>query len=540
MKNFKRFTAAIAATLMAASLSVPMAMNVSAASIEITGISAEQAHTFEVYQVFTADLSTDASNSTVLSNVKWGTGVTAYDSENVTTGDLVSESIISAISGDDARNIISKFTLTTETANIKTVTSSSATVTINDLADGYYIVKDVTNLSEKDDANSAWIVQVAGSAEVAIKNSKPTVDKQIYDNNDGQVADVFDNNGWGETADHAINETFQFKLTATIHADSDLAAYDEYKLVFNDTMSKGVTFEDIVNVTITPKEGTAITVPVKAEDAHGYTKTDITVPDVTNGVQEWHLEIDDVKALAGEDFGTKELTVEVVYNAHLNEDAIAFNLSTSPIGKGVANDNTVSLSYSNSPDSTGEGTMGKTTEDTVFAFTYEVKNTKYADSPNRGKELAGAKFRLYSDSDCQYEVLLTYNANKAAYVPVSDGVTTGDEMESADATGVFNIIGLDAGTYYLKETEAPAGYNLMTEVKEIKIVAGHTEMFEDVATLNLEDSENMSNNIVNKSGSTLPSTGGMGTKLFFLGGGSMVAVAGIFLITKKRMGKNAE
>ena len=125
----------------------------------------------------------------------------------------------------------------------------------------------------------------------------------------------------------------------------------------------------------------------------------------------------------------------------------------------------------------------------------------------------------------------------SAYRPIGEG-ETGVEMKSA-ANGVFNIIGLDAGTYTLKETTTPDGYNKCEDIA-ITIAATHKENANATsADLTLTET-NGNNDIVNKSGSELPSTGGIGTTLFYLGGGCMVAVAGIFLITKKRMSKNAE
>lgn len=520
MKNFKKFTAAIAATLMAASLSIPMATSftASAASITINGISTEQAHTFEVYQVLTGTL----DEAKKLNDMKWGSGVTSFNGANVTTGKELSKSEFEAISAvTDARTLITgdaPLLVLSETKACEDVTSANGTVTISDLDDGYYIVKDTTNLGNADDANSAWIVQVADNATVDIKNAKPTVDKQIADNDDG--VETGDNNGWGETADHAINESFQFKLTATIPADADLAAYETYKLTFNDTMSAGVTFESIASVKV----------GVTTLETSQYTET-ATTADNKAGLS-WTLSIADVKAIAGASFGTAPVTVEVIYNAHLNENAIVSKTSVDSISD--INKNTVFLNYSNNPDSTGTGTTdGKTTEDTVWAFTYEVDNTKYANSIAPENILAGAEFNLL-DSE---ENPITFKLVDGFYIPDESGSAT---LVSADGTGKFNIKGLDAGTYTLTETKTPEDYNTCENINVV-IKATHEENADEAsAKLSLEGSSNMVNDVINKSGSTLPSTGGIGTTLFYLGGGCMVAVAGIFLITKKRMSKNAE
>ena len=107
-------------------------------------------------------------------------------------------------------------------------------------------------------------------------------------------------------------------------------------------------------------------------------------------------------------------------------------------------------------------------------------------------------------------------------------------MKSA-ADGKFNIIGLDAGTYTLRETTTPSGYNTCADV-QIVIAAAHNENASGTAAnLALTGSQNMNNNIVNKEGSTLPSTGGIGTTLFYVIGGVLMAVAAVLLVTKKRM-----
>lgn len=523
MKNFKRFTAAIAATLMAASLSIPMAMQTSAASITINGITASEAHTFEVYQVFTGELSTAEDGAKQLTDLKWGNGVSTYDGTEVTSGDFVSDDIISNL-GTDARAIAKKIVTSDNIA--KTATSENGTVTIDGLADGYYIVKDVSDFSNKDEANSSYIVQVAGTATIAIKNAKPTVDKQVWD--EEADAETGANDGWGESADHAINESFQFKLTATIPADANLAAYETYKLVFHDTMSAGVTFEKIESVKV---NGTVIT-------AENYTSTATTDAGI-----DWTLTIDDVKSIVNANnadvFGKSEFTVEVIYNAHLNENAVVDKASQTDGTPENTNNNNVYLEYSNNPDHFGDGDgTGETTKDYVWVFTYEVDNTKYKIESKDGNELAGAKFSLHTDSKDGAVIAMTWNAEKSAYMPTANGGTSEDMVSKAD--GTFNIMGLDAGTYYLVEDEAPTGFNKADPI-EIKIGATHseTDAESEKVTMTLTSTQGMNNEIVDTKTSSLPETGGIGTKLFYIGGGCMVGLAGVLLITKKRA-KNAQ
>lgn len=548
--TFKRFAAITSASILAACMVAPMAMTSNAASIEITGISTEVPHTFEVYQVFTGELSTDATNKEVLSNLKWGSDVTAYNDgtnavASITVDSDVPEAVYNAVKAGNARTIVDWFTLGTTT---KTMTSSSGTASLTGLADGYYIVKDVTALGEEDDSNSAWIVEVAGTASVAIKNAKPTVDKQVWDNED---------NAWGETADWNINDKYMsddetpaqqagFRLEATITADTDLAFYDSYKLVFHDKMSDGVTYDGIrsVKVKVEGKDDVVIT--------DGYTLSSNAVSGAA-GI-DWTLTIADLKQYLpeGVTLGSADIIVEVIYNAHLNEDAIVHDKTTAPNGETYSDDegtnvnnNNVYLEYSNNPDGTGTGTgtggegddTGKTTDDTVGVFTYTVNNTKYKESTTGGI-LPGAEFKLYSDSACTQEIYLkAVGTDVKYYIPADIGATSGEAMIS-QSDGTFKIAGLDAGTYYVKETVAPTGYNLIKDATAITITASHSEKDATTAVLDLGESK-MSYDYVNKKGSSLPETGGIGTTLFYLGGGAMVAVAGVYLISKKRM-KNAE
>lgn len=532
MKTTKRFIAMTAALTLTACMAMPISMmTASAADITITGLTAESPHEFEVYQIFTGDL-----NDGTFTNLKWGTGIASYTGvSSLTAGGFVPVSVIddiTALTGTDrekAKVVIDKITpsstkiLNSASGSDGKWVNSGTSLSIDDLANGYYLIKDITDLSADDDANSAWIIQVAGdNVEVGIKNAKPGVDKTVADDEGASTT-------WGESADHDINETFQFKLTATIPKDDDLAAYTSYFLELTDTMSDGVTFESIPEGGI-KIDGTAVT--------SGYTITHKEEGSYTSGAPtdtagaEWKVTFNNIKTLITSNWGTQAHTVEVVYNAHLNENAVVSKTGGDSI---ATNNNKVKLTYSNNPDSLGNGTptTGETPEDYVWVFAYEVDNTKYHTAATEGNELQGATFKLYTDSSCadDKEYKLVWSSAANAYIPTSG---TGSAMTSND-DGLFNIKGLDAGTYYLKEISAPATYNVDTNVRTIVISATHGEAaFESAATLDLEGSSNMANAIVNTKNSALPSTGGIGTTLFILGGGCAAGIAGIYLISKKK------
>ena len=172
-----------------------------------------------------------------------------------------------------------------------------------------------------------------------------------------------------------------------------------------------------------------------------------------------------------EKFYGQKIVVE--YNATLNENA-----SNDTGRPGFEND--VKLEYSNNPDSDGIGQTGETPWDTVVCFTFRMNGVKVNDQDPEVK-LEGAKFRLYSDSSCTKEVYVKEAANGDGYTVINHDSVKGDEAPAeavemvSDKNGIFNIVGLDSQTYYLKETKAPAGYRLLKDPIKIDIKATYGE-----------------------------------------------------------------
>ena len=345
---------------------------------------------------------------------------------------------------------------------------------------------------------------------------KPTVEKKVYDNDDGSSSG--DNNGWGSSADHAINEEFQFQLIATLpESENNGRAYDyynEYTVRFNDTLSNGITYDRLDSVVIEskgisydiPKDSLKYKVDVShLESDHSFV---VSIPDVKTCVEDSGFNLNN------------GATITVTYTAHLNENAA--------VNGSAENKNSVRLQYSNNPRPDGEyWGYTPTPESEVYVYTYQLNNTKRAETEN-GTPLPGAVFQLYSDADCKNEVKLYQDGE--FYYPIKNA--TGKEaveMKSA-ANGQFNVKGLDAGTYYLRETTPPAGYSACPDTT-IVISATH-----DGNRVNLESSKLYTTIINNKAGGiTLPSTGGIGTTLFYVVGGGLMVAAIVLLVTKKRM-----
>lgn len=517
MKKFKKLASMILALVMALTMTLSLVSADGTYTItinnEVTG------HKYEAYQIFTGDLSNG-----VLSNIVWGAGVTpdgqtALQNKYDTAETKSAAGVAEALTNDNAVQFAKDAAgYLTTTKAVSTYREADKKYTIDGLAAGYYLVKDQNgSLAGKDDAYTSYILKVVGNTDVTPKSAKPTVDKQVHD--ETADAETGASDGWGESADHAINESFQFKLIAKLPADTDFNAYDTYKVEFTDTMSAGVTFESIASVTV---DGVTLT-----ESQYTVTAT------AGQAGGSWTLTISDIKSIEGVIL-TEGADIVVIYDAHLNENAQVNHESGS-----TTNKNTVYLQYSNNPNVSGGGELGKTPEDSVWVFTYEVDNKKVDATNSENKTpLAGAGFKLY-DSTGTTEIGLIYDATLSAYRPVK-GNEVAEEMTSAESTGVFNIKGLDAGTYILKETTVPAGYNKCADTTVV-ITATHVEAADGAsATTTLSSDSNVTNTIENKQGSTLPETGGMGTTIFYVVGAILVLGAGILLITRRRMNKAAK
>ncbi|MDD6110607.1 MAG: isopeptide-forming domain-containing fimbrial protein, partial [Ruminococcus sp.] len=552
MKNTKRARRAAAfaaAVVMAACAAIPMSSSFSASAEDTYSITINNdnaGHTYEAYQIFKGSLGADD----VLGNIEWGDNVnssaegfltaiqgiadkngetpfTNLDTASAIAAKLGENNTDTTLAANFAQTIGNYLTDTPQVMqNVQTPDSDSdgkQEYVLNVTSAGYYLVKDKdTTQNNKNDSYTTFIMRVLGKSSATPKSAQPTVDKQVLD--EEADAEAGNTAGWGESADHAINESFKFKLTATLSADENYGAYKTYKVVFHDTMSTGVTFESIDSVKIGN-----VDIPVSTENSDGYVCS-ATAGLVGNGTDEWTLTIADLKKYQAD--LTKGATVEVIYNAHLNESAIVSNASGTELGTNAANNNNVYLQYSNNPNVSGDSDLGQTPKDYVWVFTYKVDNKKVDQD---GNVLAGAGFNLYSGDT---EIGLIYDDDLTAYRPIK-GDEVAVEMKSAATTGAFNIVGLDAGTYVLKETSTPAGYNTCAPIT-VEIGAVHKENA-DGTTVNLTlTQKNTDNTIQNQKGSTLPSTGGIGTTMFYVGGGVLVAGAGVLLITKKRAKKDAE
>ena len=521
-KTIKKLLAALLAVAMVCAMAIPaFAYNPGETEENLNGT-----HGYSAFQIFKGVISKD---NPTLSGVDWGQNITEPDIflANLKNDPTIGEKFETAATAQEVLAVISQWSNSDDNsiAFARVVCSylypnadakpepviTDHTGGINIPKSGYYLIVDTTYFNPGDyyhAYNSFFLLnvpQVPYVVPINRKVVKPTVEKEVYDNQDGT-----NEAGFGSSADHAINEEFQFKLTATLPANPDRAYdyYDEYMVTFCDTLSAGITFDRWDTVVI--NNGGA-DIPIPAENYYS---------DASN--QDLTLSIEDVKTCAPGLNLNNGATITVTYTAHLNEKAY---VNTAGGASNTENKNSVYLIYSNNPRSSAF--FDRTPESAVCVYTYQLNNTKYHDDDTQGNELEGAGFKLYSDADCKNEVELYQDGE--FYYPIKNA--TGKEaveMKSA-ANGQFNVKGLDAGTYYLKETNPPAGYSACPD-KEIVISATH-----DVYNVSLAG--NLSNKIINKKagGITLPSTGGIGTTLFYVVGGGLMVAAIVLLVTKKRM-----
>ena len=487
MKHMKKLASFLLALVMVFSL----ATTAFAADTTITA-PAGSTRTYDVYQIFTGDLS-----GKVLSNVKWGKNGTGTVGEAVPQDTLDALAKVNSLSDTEKLAAISKY-VNLNSEKFGTVSDGSPL----NAPTGYYLIKDNGPVGDGE-AYSLYVVQIVGPTTISPKVSTVTSEKKVDDKNDSNTTQ--DEVKWEDSADYDIGDDVPFQLKATIAQDYD--NYKVYKLTFHDKESAGLTFKpDTVVVKI---DGTTV-------DSSKY---EVVTTGLTDG-DTFEVRFADLKSTAAK--AGSVITVE--YSSTLNDQAV--------LGS-TGNPNTMHVTYSNNPNDEQGGENGKTPDDTVIVFTYKVvankvtKNPAYVEGGSESEyiPLKGAGFTLYKK-----------NAS-GKYVAVGSEVK-GDEMTT------FEWKGLDDGDYKISETTTPAGYNTIADI-EFTITAEHDVLSDNPTLTSLSGGNKftgevstgaVSADIENNAGSTLPETGGIGTTIFYVIGSILVLGAVVLLVTKKRMG----
>ncbi len=561
-KTFKRFAAITSASLLAACAMAPVFTSMTSYALEagkINFIGTTETESYTAYKIFKGVAVENGFGATaMMSNIEWNTtteGATTFlaalkTDERLKTGDAFD--FASCITAEDVANVLTGYgydnpktrafaELAVANKGLFTSASSSdGVITLaNDTDDGYYVIEQTSH----NGTTTAYLLGVYDAtvgADVNVKVAAPSFQKKIKDINDSATSTVNAAEKWQDSADYDIKDTVPFQLTATL--PTDYSTYKQYKLVFHDDLkdADGKAVFDTVNITKVYYDADNDNVCDDEEEITGYTST--VGGDAPEDTCDFEVTIANLKtAKSGIADGG---LIKVEYTARLTENAV--------IGS-AGNWNGAYLEYSNNPYYTGgtDDDTKTTAEDKVVAFTYQTVIDKITKD---GTALEGATFKLEKK------------------VPKTDGEGYNlVEIAQVEATptSTFTFKGIDDGDYVLTEVSTPgAQYNSIAPI-EFTVSATHDETSDtptltefdatvtagsatlnaslsggDITKTNGEKhvavSGEIYTEIINSTGTQLPGTGGIGTTIFYLGGGAMAAIGGIYLISKRRMRKSEE
>lgn len=590
--NKRRFLAALTASALALTPCFAAgSMTAFAADHKLTVVDTDTiAHTYNAYQIITGTLGTDGS----LSDMAWGDGVDSAKliaALNAHKADLgIEADIASTATVNDVAAVLAKITDAAKVQKLakvfneddvliaakkKALTKDGNKYTNTALADGWYLICDESDpLGTENDSNvkvrSANLLQIVGDTEIDTKHSLPTLDKVIVNGTDEVDANSA-----------SIGDVVTYRIKTKV---PDITGYDKYFFVVNDTLSKGLTYNGPLTVKV---NGTNLTLdedgPVATKSGNYYVAA--SEYNATTGTEIKVVFENAVELFSGYNAGD-DIVLE--YTATLNENAVITD---------AGNPNTASLTYSNDPNEDAEGTpgegdnppkpdepgpndgdvTGKTPDDFVKTYTTAVKIKKV---DNHGTVLTGAMFRItgegvnkvvvageifvedaggtyfklkdgtYTTTPSTSATADKYEEGGKTYKKISKSTITKDTTNSVnveafvDSNGIVTFTGLGDGEYTIEEIIVPEGYKKAANV-EIKIESaptltkanwsvkkGETDITVD-ATDNTYGVE-----VVNVQFSTLPETGGIGTKLFYVFGSLFVIGGATFMVTKKRVGNS--
>ena len=505
-----------------------------------------------------------------------------YDSSDETTKVKSAKALAVALSNldDDQKIAFAKVVMNNVSAE-PTITGSysNGNVTFSDIGDGYYIMT-CTALSDDETPNyesislgmltvvdGAGMIGLTGQAKVGL----PTVEKKVQENVKSAIETFspYETDAkWNEVADYNIGDPVPFKLYGTM--PSDLSNYESYYYKFTDNLGTQFTFDEnsvVVKVKTTTIENNVnvekeYIIPSSVEvNSTTYTNYSIGNPTDTNIRTFEFKDIKNLKDKEGHDVIVNSSSVITVqFNATLN--------NTANIGL-PGQENSVKLTYSNNPnfdynpgdsDNTNDSpSTDDTPEEKVIVYTYEIDVTKQfvkadgtpADNPS---DINNMRFTLTKDGESDPIKFVLHTDGYYYPATAFPSSATSVSALSLNSDNKILIKGLDDGEYKLNETVKSSEFNGISE-QTITITAGtvHTQSWNGEAKTGLTtfDSKSLENannsvdcildvDVTNTKGSSLPSTGGIGTTIFYLGGGAMAAIGGVYLISKRRMKKSEE
>ena len=480
MKRVKRVLALLAALALVLAMAVPAFAEENTGSITVQGaVNGESYSIYKIFDVTGYDMTTKPHKITYKVTDGWAS---FFEKGNPGANYVTL----------DSKNQISGTTLDSSTApefaaaaitwakdsdhHINVTASETAngdSVTFTNVANGYYLVD--TSLGALCSLDNV----TGNTAKISEKNKVPSVEKKVKSGDD-----------YKSSNSAKIGDTVEYKTTITINGSVE-------KVVLHDKMDAGLTFNE-----------TSVKVKVGGADVPEANYTLQKPGTESSDPCTFEIEFKD-SYIAGLETGTQ---IEVTYSATLNKNAV--------IGT-TGNKNDTWLKYGNS------GSVKS--ETTTYSYSFDLVKTD-----SDGTLLAGAKFKLYADQDCTNEIKLVADGDNVYRVATTG--ETGVPYIETNANRALTIKGLKGTTaYYLKEIEAPKGYNELENAFAFAIASANISSNLSDTSNKWDEGKSTGIHIINNAGTTLPSTGGMGTTVFYVVGGGLMAVAVVLLVTKKRM-----
>ena len=476
------------ATVFILALVLILSCSIAASAASITIGNAQPGQTYKVYKMFDVTATTPAEGEEPQYSYKvvnawerfFETGQPGHDYIELTDGYPTK---INFTTDSPVAEFAKEALAWAEQNNISSVGSVTAqkdvSATISNLADGYYLVE--TSLGALCGLNTA-----NGDTAVTIneKNEMPVVKKEVKEKNP--------RDRWQTSNIAQVGSIVDFKAEIEVKSES-------IKYVFHDEMEAGLKIQ---NTTANP-------ITVKVDETTATVNTDYTLQEKENG-----FDITFQDSYIQKNYGK---TITVTYYAMVTKEAVKDT-------DGVRNEAWLDV-----------GNKTATTHQQTHTNSLSFDLVKYREKANSNEKvlLAGAKFKLYTAETGGEEVPLIQvtEENETYYRPTVEEETATEIVTTANAP--IRIKGLNNVTYYLEETEAPNGFNKLAGRTRIALTDNILATKADTAWYE------GGVQVENESGTVLPSTGGMGTPLFYVVGGLLMAAAAVLLIAKKRMGKNA-
>lgn len=588
MKKMKKLVSFMLAAIMVLAMSIPVLANEVTVKVKLPEDALLDGHQFTAFQIFTGtQTATDGDNK--LAGVEWASEINSGEFLDGLKALKDGENNAPFASCNSARDVAEALEkLANDAATLEKVAQLAydnragagrvLTEEVNVLPAGYYVIIDTTDTEDigEDGVRNAALLAATKDVTVQVKTDKPELDKSItVDNSDVKY----------KYSNGAIGDVVNFKLTSKV---PDMRHYVDYKFVVDDVMSKGLTFNvDSVKVTIDGTEVTENVVVTKPNLDTEFDGTEYAGGTAIHMVFKNFFENYNNNTYRGKD-------IVITYTGTINKEAVIGDIGNPNEARLQYSNNPNEVGEGDDFDGTEPSGKTPWSETRTYVTAVELLKTD-----KDGNALAGAQFKItgaklnttlvtgieyvqsetgtywqlrdsegnisYTDVDPNTQGLSQAAIDK--YVdpsvkyekkPISRKETT-EEAVNATAEvgedGILRIEGLAAGEYEITEIQAPNGYNLLSNPIKVTINwtapsdtatdgqctwAGTFDLQDGNDAKDLEFKDNigaLSFSVKNMQGSLLPSTGGIGTTIFYVLGGILVLGAGVLLIVKKRMSK---